>query len=93
MTPFNLLYPIPRKYFPAHRITKPYHAEVTYKVVAGKVFIEKVAFCEDCLEKMTGYAAFKDEMKGIIQKVEDQAKRNNHVPNTIMSTLAPFIKA
>jgi uncharacterized protein YecE (DUF72 family) len=86
-----LKYPIPHKYFPSVKVTKTFYAEVTYKVVARKVIIEKIAFDEKCLDYMTNYKAFKDEMKRVIQEVEDKAIRSNHVPNTIMASLAPFI--
>lgn len=86
-----LKYPIPHKYFPSVKVTKTFYAEVSYKVVARKVIIEKVAFDEKCLDYMTNYKAFKDEMKRVIQEVEDKAVRNSHVPNTIMASLAPFI--
>lgn len=91
MTHESLLYPIPAKYFPSVKIKSSFHAEVEYKVVAGKVIIEKISFSDKCLDYMANHKAFKDEMKATLQKVEDKVVRNNHVPNTIMSALAPFI--
>jgi uncharacterized protein YecE (DUF72 family) len=91
MNPEPLKYPIPHKYFPSVKVTKTFYAEVTYKVVARKVIIEKVAFDEKCLDFMTNHKRFKDEMKEVLQKTEDTIKRNSHVPNTIMASIAPFI--
>lgn len=95
--PFN--YPIPHKYFPAVKVTKTFYAIVEYKVVARTVIIERVSFDPLCLQHIAKTAALVAEIKKVMQATEDKMQAaqqvinsNNHVPNTIMASIAPFIK-
>lgn len=92
MNPETLLYPIPNKYFPSVKVKKSFHAKVTYRVVGDTVIIDDVCFSPMCLIYIDNTRGLVEEMKVNIQKAENVAIRNNHVPNTIMASLAPFIK-
>lgn len=85
----TLLYPIPARYFPGVKIRTQFHAKVNYKVTAGKVFIEDVCFSANCLQHIANTAGLMNEMKDVLQKVED--KSGNSVHPTIMSAIAPHI--
>jgi hypothetical protein len=85
----TILYPIPARYFPAVKVIQKFHAKVNYKVIAGKVFIEDVALSAKCLQHITNTAGLMNEMKDILQQVED--KSGNNIHPVMMQAIAPHI--